>query len=631
MSSVSRTSAHSLRSILPALRALGRLPVPLVRRAGDAGFRQISWNEAIAIAADALRSIDPARAAFYLTSRGLTNEVYYAAQKAARAYGSPHIDNSARLCHAASTVAMKESLGHGASTCSYSDWIGADLIVFFGSNTPNNQPVTVKYLHYARQQGAEIAVVNPLREPGLERYWIPSVAESALFGTKLATHWFPVHTGGDLAFLVGALKALDETTAIDGEFVAAHTDGFPAVLDAVRAAAWSDIETESGTSRVDIERFARLLSERPNTIFVWSMGLTQHAHGVRTIHALVNLALARGLFGVPHRGLMPIRGHSGVQGGAEVGCAPSIDPATRDRWSHLWGFAVPEGPGLTASAMVGASARGEIDAFWIVGGNFLETLAGETRTREALRRPRLRIHQDIVVTSAMLVEPSDTVLLLPATTRYESPGGGTETSTERRIIFSPEVPGRRIGTARPEWQVFGEVIARVRPAVAAAVGFESAQAIRREIAAVVPLYAGIERLAARGDAVQWGGPHLFAKGRFSTGERSSQGHCGPDGGPCAGRGRVPAVDAARETVQLDGAARAGSADRRRARRGAHQRGRCRSAEHRSRRSDCARVAVRPLRRQRACGADSPGQSRSALAGGDESAGAGSRRPRLRRA
>ena len=89
------------------LRALGRLPVPLVRRAGDGGFRSISWDEAIGIAADALRSIDPARAAFYLTSRGLTNEVYYAAQKAARAYGSPHIDNSARLCHAASTVAMK--------------------------------------------------------------------------------------------------------------------------------------------------------------------------------------------------------------------------------------------------------------------------------------------------------------------------------------------------------------------------------------------------------------------------------------------------------------------------------------------------------------------------------------------
>jgi anaerobic selenocysteine-containing dehydrogenase len=166
--------------------------------------------------------------------------------------------------------------------------------------------------------------------------------------------------------------------------------------------------------------------------------------------------------------------------------------------------------------MVAASARGDIDAFWMVGGNFLETLAGETQTREALRRPRLRIHQDLIVTSAMLVEPSDTVLLLPATTRYESPGGGTETSTERRIIFSPEIGGRRIGEARPEWQVFGDVVARARPAVGAKVRFESAQAIRREIAEAVPLYAGIERLAARGDQVQWGGPNLYSHGQFDT-------------------------------------------------------------------------------------------------------------------
>ena len=196
--------------------------------------------------------------------------------------------------------------------------------------------------------------------------------------------------------------------------------------------------------------------------------------------------------------------------------AGRIDAATRERWSALWGFHVPEGPGLTASEMVAASARGEIDAFWMVGGNFLETLPGETHTREAMRRPRLRIHQDIIVTSAMLVEPSDTVLLLPATTRYESPGGGTETSTERRIIFSPEIAGRRIGEARPEWQVFGDVVARARPAVAGSVRFESAQAIRREIAEAVPLYAGIEHLAARGDQVQWGGPRLYPDGQFDT-------------------------------------------------------------------------------------------------------------------
>jgi predicted molibdopterin-dependent oxidoreductase YjgC len=116
----------------------------------------------------------------------------------------------------------------------------------------------------------------------------------------------------------------------------------------------------------------------------------------------------------------------------------------------------------------------------------------------------------------MLVDPSDTVLLLPAATRYETPGGVTETSTERRIIFSPEIPGRRIGSARPEWEVFGEVCARARPSEAAKIRFGSTAEIRAEIARAIPLYAGIETLGRRGDSVQWGGEMLYREGRFAT-------------------------------------------------------------------------------------------------------------------
>src|SRR6185436_6830144 len=208
------------------LRELGRLPQPMLRRQGEAGFLVATWDEALDRIAQELRIVDAQRAAFYLTSRGITNEVYYAAQKAARFLGSPHVDNSARLCHGASTSAMKAALGYGASTCSYVDWLGADLIVLFGSNAAGNQPVTTKYLAQAKENGAAIAVVNPFREPGLEKYWIPSVARSALFGTSLADHWFDVHTGGDRAFLVGVLRALIEQDGIDREYVQARTVGF---------------------------------------------------------------------------------------------------------------------------------------------------------------------------------------------------------------------------------------------------------------------------------------------------------------------------------------------------------------------------------------------------------------------
>ena len=498
-----------------ALRALGRLGEPMLRSAGDKGFRVIPWDEALDRLGNEIRAIDPARLAFYLTSRGTTNEVYYAAQKAARFFGTNHVDNSARLCHAASTAAMKTTLGHGAATCSYADWLHADLIVLFGSNVANNQPVTTKYLHEAKKNGAQIAVVNPYREPGLERYWIPSIADSALNGTALADHWFEVETGGDLAFLNGVLRALIELGGVDDAFVRERTVGFDEARARVEAMDWNQIERRSGMTRDRIVTFARLLINRPNTVCVWSMGLTQHVHGADTIKALVNVGLARGLLGRPNRGLVPIRGHSGVQGGAEVGCTPKVDTATATRWANVWGFEAPGTPGWTAAEIVDHSARGEIDLLWMLGGNFLETLPDVERSTDALRRPRLRVHQDIMVSSSMLVDGTD-VLLLPAATRYESPGGGTETSTERRIIYSPEIPGRRIGSAKPEWWVFREVMKRAYPHGEHVVGLSDAAAIRAEIARTVPLYQGIENLAAKGDQVQWGGRTLYADGRFAT-------------------------------------------------------------------------------------------------------------------
>ncbi len=265
-----------------------------------------------------------------------------------------------------------------------------------------------------------------------------------------------------------------------------------------------------------MRRFAEMLRDARHGIFVWSMGLTQHAHGVETIEALINVALARGWLGREHTGLMPIRGHSGVQGGAEVGCVPGFDPAQRQRLEQLWGFPLPAFAGLSAAEMVAAAYRSEIDVFWMVGGNFLGTLPDPEAVEQALDNVGTRIHQDVVLSPMMLLPPKDTVIVFPATTRYESPGGGTETSTERRIIFSPEIPGRRVGSAKPEWEVFGEVAARVCPARASQVCFESSQQIRAEIARAFPLYAGIERLSKEGDSIQWGGPRLFADGKFGT-------------------------------------------------------------------------------------------------------------------
>src|ERR1051326_2745108 len=187
----------NLKSLSNAeLRELGRLPYPMLRERGDKGFRRVTWKEAYVRIAKRIRASNPKRLAFFLTSRGITNEVYYAAQKVARFLGTNNVDNAARLCHSPSTGAMKYALGVAASTCSYTDWLGTDLIDFFGANPANDQPVTTKYLHFAKKLGTKVALVNPYLEPGMKRYWVPSNVDSALFGTKISDYWFPVSQDG---------------------------------------------------------------------------------------------------------------------------------------------------------------------------------------------------------------------------------------------------------------------------------------------------------------------------------------------------------------------------------------------------------------------------------------------------
>ncbi|HTG15287.1 MAG TPA: FdhF/YdeP family oxidoreductase, partial [Blastocatellia bacterium] len=497
------------------LRGLGRLPYPMIRRRGERGFERVSWDTAIRTVAERIATTTTERLAFYVTSRGLTNETYYVAQKVARFLGTNNIDNSSRVCHAPSTVALKQALGVSASTCSYKDWIGSDLLLFFGSNTPNNQPVTMKYIYQAKKLGTRVAVINPYREPGLERYWIPSVTESALFGTRIADAFFQVHTGGDKTFLAGTIKHLIEQGWTDEHFIAEHTVGFEALKAALAAYSWDALEAESGAPRDEMLRFARMIGQARSAVFVWSMGITQHRDGVANVRAIVDLALTRGFVGREKCGLMAIRGHSGVQGGAEVGAVPNqfpggvaIDAEGARRFSELWGFAVPSTRGLNAVEMIDAAHDGKIDLFYQVGGNFLETLPEPAYVREGVERVPFRIHQDIVLSPQMLVEPADTVVLLPAQTRYEQRGGGTETSTERRILFSPEIPGRRIDEALPEWEIPMLIAERARPELADLIHFDGAEAIRQEIAKAVPAYEGIQHLKNAGDQVQWGGERL---------------------------------------------------------------------------------------------------------------------------
>ena len=504
------------------LRELGRLPHPMVREKNAPGFKRISWEEAYARIAKKIKATDPKRWAMFVTSRGVTNEVYYMAQKVVRFLGCNNVDNAARLCHAPSTAAMKAAVGVAATTCSYKDWYGTDLIIFFGANPANDQPVATKYLHEAKKLGTKVVMVNPYLEPGMKRYWVPSTASSALFGTDIADYWFPVSQGGDIAFLCGVLKVMFTNGWQDKQFVESHATGFEALEQAVAKLDWATLEEASGLDHAAMEEFAELIHRAKTAVLVWSMGITQHAFGGDAVRMILNLGLSKGFVGRDKCGLMPIRGHSSVQGGAEMGAYatafPGGKPVNQENAEKLaaeYGFPVPDWTGLTAPEMVEASARGQLDLLYCLGGNFLRTLPDPKYVREALANVPLRVHQDIILTDQMFIPAREEVILLPAKTRYEQDDGGTETITERRIVFSPEIP-RQVGEARAEWKILRELAVAVQPERAHLLGCETGAQMRDEIALVVPFYDGFQKLNKTGDAFQYGGLHLCAGWKFAT-------------------------------------------------------------------------------------------------------------------
>jgi molybdopterin-dependent oxidoreductase alpha subunit len=374
--------------------------------------------------------------------------------------------------------------------------------------------------------------VNPYLEPGMRRYWVPSSWRSALSGTNIADWWFGVSQGGDIAFIYGTLKVLFENDWLDREFINTHVAGFDELQSAVHQVDWDDLERSSGLPRQAMVDFAGILRDASSGVFVWSMGITQHAFGGDAVQMILNLGLVRGFVGREKCGLMPIRGHSGVQGGAEMGAYATalpggkpIDNESAGALADAYGFDVPDVSGLSAAEMVEAAHRHELDLLYCVGGNFLRTMPDPEYVARALSQVPLRVHQDIILTDQMLIE-SDEVILLPAKTRYEQDGGGTETTTERRVIFGAQLP-RQVGEARAVWKILRDIAAAVDPARAHLLGCTSGQEIRAEIARIIPHYEGIQRLRKIGDHFQYGGERLCEGGDFNTPDRRAHVHAVP--------------------------------------------------------------------------------------------------------
>ncbi len=488
-----RYGIAELRTLSPReLESAGRIVQPLHAAPGDSHFRVIDWDEALARAVTKLKATDPNASFFYFSGRS-SNESAFLLQLFARLYGTNHVNNCSYYCHQASGVGLTDTIGSGTATVTLDDVEHADLFFLIGGNPASNHPRLMRTLMQLRRRGGQVVVINPMRETGLVNFRVPSDVRSLLFGSEIAGLYVQPHIGGDIALLTGIARAVVERGAVDEKFVESATNGWPAFRDELLRINWDDIVAASGVDLATIRRTADLYATAKNAIFGWTMGITHHLHGVENVHAIVNLALMRGMVGRPHAGLLPIRGHSNVQGIGSVGVTPKLKDAIFDRLQSHFGVQLTTTSGHDTMSGIEAAARGELQLGICVGGNLFGANPDAAFATRALGKIDLLVYLNTSLNIGHAWGTGRETLILPVLARDEEPQATTQESMFNFVRLSDGGKPRHAGP-RSEVAIIA-AIARGVMGDAGPVDWQSMQehhTIRRAIAKIIP---GYEKLA----------------------------------------------------------------------------------------------------------------------------------------
>jgi len=477
----------------------GRLTLPMRYTRGDEYYRPISWDEAFARIAEQLRAISPDQTFWYTSGRS-SNEAGFLVQLFARLYGTNNVNNCSYYCHQASGVGLNSSLGTGTATLSLEDLEHADLVFVIGGNPASNHPRLMTSLMHLRRRGGEVIAINPVREMGLVNFRVPSDPRSLLFGSEIASLYVQPHIGGDLALLSGVAKRIIERGAIDQAFLTAHCHGYAELAQHLAEQDWSTILERSGVTQSEIDAIAERYARAKNVIFAWTMGITHHMHGVQNVEAIANLALLRGMVGRPHAGLLPIRGHSNVQGIGSMGVSPKLKDAVFQRLESHYNVKLPTTAGLDTMACVEAAESGRLKFGFCLGGNLFGSNPDSQYADRALGNLDMLVQLNTTLNTGHARGLARETIVLPVLARDEEPQSTTQESMFNYVRLSDGGPARHVGP-RSEVAVMAELGSRVL-STAGPVNWDAMHntaAIRAQISQLIP---GFEQLNTIGETKQ---------------------------------------------------------------------------------------------------------------------------------
>ena len=478
------------------LEMSGRISEPLYMAKGASSYKVTTWDHAISTLVERMQAAGPERSFFYASGRA-SNEAGFLFQMLARLFGTNYVNNCSYYCHQASGVGLGMAIGTGAGTVRLEDLQHTDLYILVGANPSSNHPRLMRSLMEMRRNGGRIIVVNPMRELGLENFRVPSDVRSLLFGTQIASQYVQPHIGGDLALLTGIAKDVIERSGHDKKFIAEHTEGFEDFLQTVQATSWNEIVIQSGVDRDTIRGIADQYVNAKNVVIAWCRGITHHLHGTRNVHAIANLALLRGMVGRAHAGVMPIRGHSNVQGLGTVGVTPVLKQNMLERFEKQLGIKPPTSPGFDTMACMDAAHAGSMDFALCLGGNLYGSNPNSKRAFDAIRKLKTLVYFSTTLNTGHAWGTGEETFILPVLPRDEEQQATTQESMFSYVRLSDGGPTRH-GNVRSEVSILAEIGRQIFPNDKRLdwSKMQSHAAIRELIADLIPGYEELKSIDA---------------------------------------------------------------------------------------------------------------------------------------
>ncbi len=317
-----------------------------------------------------------------------------------------------------------------------------------------------------------------------------------LFGSEISSQYVQPNFGSDLSLLKGIAKALLESAERDPkilskEFMDSSTEGFNEFKKDLDETTWEEITGDSGVERREIEEVAERYAKAKNVVFAWAMGITHHVTGVENVQSIVNLALLRGMVGRKNAGLLPLRGHSNVQGVGSVGVTPQLKQTVLENLEATFGKKLPDSKGMDTLACLESAAKGEIDFAWHLGGNLFGANPDSNYAEQAFSKIGFTLYMNTTLNPGHFKGRGKSSLILPVLARDEEPQKTTQESMFSYVRMSD---GGKIRYAGPRSET--DIIAEIADKTLAKdsirwAEFKNHANIRKAISMAIP---GLENL-----------------------------------------------------------------------------------------------------------------------------------------